>query len=172
MRYFNAAGASPDLSLGEMHDPETHLIPLVIQTALGIRDNIKIFGNDYDTKDGTCIRDYIHVCDLADAHIKALSLFEKGKTKTFIGEEYTSEIFNLGNGNGVSVKEIIKSVEEISNVKFKIIETNRRDGDPPILIASSKKIYNLLGWTPKYPSIKEIIKHAYYWHKKMLNEKI
>tara|TARA_B100000242_G_C42988704_1_gene458938 strand:+ start:48 stop:1136 length:1089 start_codon:yes stop_codon:yes gene_type:complete len=173
LRYFNAAGASPDLSLGEMHEPETHLIPLVIQTALGIRDNVKIFGNDYDTPDGTCLRDFIHVCDLADAHVKALSFLEKSKTKKIsIEDEYTSEIFNLGNGNGVSVKEIIKNVEEISNVKLKVIESKRRDGDPPILIASSKKINNLLGWKPKYPNIKEIIKHAYYWHKKILNEKI
>ena len=174
LRYFNAAGASPDLSLGELHEPETHLIPLVIQTALGIRNNIKIFGNDYNTPDGTCLRDYIHVCDLADAHVKALSLLKNAKTKKIMsmGEEYNSEIFNLGNGNGVSVKEIIKNVEEITNVKLKVIETNRRDGDPPILIASSQKIKNLLGWTPKYTSIKEIIKHAYYWHKKILNEKI
>ena len=172
LRYFNAAGASPDLSLGELHDNETHLIPLVIQTALGMRDNIKIFGNDYDTHDGTCIRDYVHVCDLADAHLKALSLLKKGKTKNTIEEKYTSEIFNLGNGKGFSVKEIIKNVEEISNVKLNVIETNRRDGDPPILIASSKKINRLLGWTPKYPSIKEIIKHAYDWHKKILSEKI
>jgi len=173
LRYFNAAGASPDLSLGELHEPETHLIPLVIQTALGMRDNIKIFGNDYDTRDGTCIRDYIHVCDLADAHVKALSLLIKGKTKkTSFREEYNSEVFNLGNGKGVSVREIINTVEEISKVRFKVIETNRRDGDPPILISSSKKINNLLGWTPKYPSINEIIKHAYDWQKKILNEKI
>ena len=172
LRYFNAAGASPDLSIGERHEPETHLIPLVIHTALGIRDNIKIFGNDYDTHDGTCIRDYIHVCDLADAHVKALNLLSNDKTKETNEDEYVSQIFNLGNGKGVSVKEIIKNVEEISNVKFKVIETNRREGDPPILIASSKKINNLLGWKPKYPGINEIIKHAYNWHKKILNEKI
>ena len=173
LRYFNAAGASPDLSLGEMHEPETHLIPLVIQAALGIKDNIKIFGNDYDTYDGTCIRDYIHVCDLANAHIKALSLFKKGDTKKTSNEDqYAPEIFNLGNERGVSVREIIKNVEEIANVKFKVIETNRRYGDPPVLIASSKKINTLLGWKPKYSNIKEIIKHAYDWQKKILNEKI
>lgn len=171
LRYFNAAGAAPDSSLGEMHEPETHLIPLVIQTALGIKENVKIFGSDYDTRDGTCIRDYIHVCDLADAHIKALSLLKKSEIK-ISNKEYPSEIFNLGNGNGVSVKEIIKTVEEISNIKINVIETNRRDGDPPILISSSKKINKLLGWKPNYPNIKDIVQHAYDWHKKKLNEKV
>ena len=170
LRYFNAAGAAPDLSIGEMHDPETHLIPLVIQAALGIKENIKIFGDDYPTKDGTCIRDYIHVCDLADAHVKALRLFPHKKEISNIDKNINFEVFNLGNGNGVSVKEIINIVKEISKKEFKVVIAERREGDPPILIASSKKIESILGWQPKYPDIKKIIEDAYNWHLKKLNE--
>ncbi len=169
LRYFNAAGAMPDSSFGELHEPETHLIPLVIQAALGVRENIKIFGNDYETPDGTCIRDYIHVCDLADAHVRALNLFTLNKgSKIYKGKnpEMKCFVFNLGNGNGVSVKEVIKTVIQISEKKINIVNSPRRIGDPAILIASSKKIKSVLGWEPKYPSITKIVKDAYEWHKK------
>ena len=169
LRYFNAAGAMPDSSLGESHEPETHLIPLVIQAALGVRKNIKIFGNDYDTPDGTCIRDYIHVCDLADAHVKALDLFSRNEVSQNNRSSKSDSrcfVFNLGNGNGVSVKEVITTVIEITGKKINIVNSPRRPGDPAILIASSKKIKSVLGWQPKYPSIAQIVKDAYRWHKK------
>ncbi len=170
LRYFNAAGAMPDSSFGELHEPETHLIPLVIQAALGIRKNIKIFGTDYETPDGTCIRDYIHVCDLADAHVKALDLFSGNISSKSISKNSSYDrcfVFNLGNGKGVSVKEVIKTVIEISQKKINIINAPRRKGDPAILIASSRKINSILGWEPKYPSINQIVKDAYKWHKKI-----
>ena len=163
LRYFNAAGAMPDSSFGEMHEPETHIIPLVIQTALGIRDHIKIFGNDYETYDGTCIRDYIHVCDLADAHIKALNLFDNKNNSKNIN---SCEIFNIGNGNGVSVKEVITTTAKIASKEIKVIHAKRREGDPAILISSSEKIKSLLDWEPKYPQIEKIIQDAFNWHKK------
>ena len=150
LRYFNAAGAMPDSSFGELHNPETHIIPLVIQTALGIKKELLVYGNDYETKDGTCIRDYIHVCDLADAHVKSLSIFSKDK---FLVHNKTNEVnksnccvFNLGNGKEISIKDIIKTVEKISNKKIKIKYTLRREGDPPKLVASSAKIKKILGW--------------------------
>ena len=166
LRYFNAAGASSDSSIGELHDPETHLIPLVIDAALNEKSFVNIYGTDYDTHDGTCIRDYIHVSDLADAHILAIeklnsNLFKKNKPNNFF-----ESIYNLGNGNGTSVREIIKSVEKISGRKVKFKEALRREGDPPILIASSKKAKDLLGWSPKYKDIDQIVKHAYKWYKK------
>lgn len=154
-RYFNAAGASPDGQLGEDHDPETHLIPLVLQAALGKRDSISIFGTDYPTRDGTCIRDYIHVDDLAEAHVLGLEYLLKG------GD---SEIFNLGNGNGFSVREVIETAREITQREFKVIETNRRPGDPPTLVGSSEKAHNLLGWNPQYADLNQIISHAWQWH--------
>ena len=169
LRYFNAAGAMPDSSFGESHEPETHLIPLVIQAALGVRKNIKIFGNDYETPDGTCIRDYIHVCDLADAHVKALNLFssnEVSQNHSSAKSDSRCFVFNLGNGNGVSVKEVISTVIEITGKKINIVNAPRRPGDPAILIASSKKIKSVLEWQPKYPSIAQIVKDAYKWHKK------
>ena len=170
LRYFNAAGAMPDSSFGELHEPETHLIPLVIHAALGVRENIKIFGNDYDTPDGTCIRDYIHVCDLADAHVKALDLFCSHKISQ-INTSHKSDsrcfVFNLGNGNGVSVKEVITTVMEITGKKINIVNAPRRTGDPAILIASSKKIKSVLEWQPRYPSITQIVKDAHKWHKKI-----
>ena len=139
LRYFNAAGAMPDSSFGEMHFPETHLIPLVIQTSLGMRDHIKVFGSNYDTIDGTCIRDYIHVCDLADAHVRCLDIFSANKNSLIADNiklnKYNYFIFNLGNGNPVSVKEIIKNVEKIAKKKIKVIYTARRLGDPPKLVA-------------------------------------
>jgi UDP-glucose 4-epimerase len=153
LRYFNASGAA--YGVGEKHDPETHLIPLVLDVALGKRENISIFGTDYETKDGTCIRDYIHVLDLADAHILSLKYLERGK----------SGCFNLGSGNGFSVKEIIEECRRVTGHKIPVVEVARRAGDPAKLIASSSKIRTELGWFAKY-SMKEIIESAWEWHKK------
>jgi UDP-glucose 4-epimerase len=154
LRYFNAAGAG--YNIGEKHEPETHLIPLVIQAALGQIDSIKIFGTNYDTNDGTCVRDYIHVLDLAEAHFKALNYLKTTNDSCF---------FNLGSSEGTSVKEIIKLVEKISKNTFKIIETTKRKGDPAILIASNEKAIRELNWKPK-KNIQEIIESAWMWHKK------
>ncbi|MBG0742643.1 MAG: UDP-glucose 4-epimerase GalE [Cylindrospermopsis raciborskii KL1] len=156
-RYFNAAGADPSGILGEDHNPETHLIPLVLQTALGKRSSISIFGTDYPTPDGTCIRDYIHVTDLANAHILGLEYLLQGGTST---------VFNLGNGNGFSVREVIAAGEEVTGNNIPITECDRRPGDPPILIGSSEKAKKILGWQPVYPDIKEIVSHAWNWHQK------
>ncbi|MEH2095808.1 UDP-glucose 4-epimerase GalE [Nostoc sp.] len=154
-RYFNAAGANPNGLLGEDHNPETHLIPLVLMTALGKRESISIFGTDYPTPDGTCIRDYIHVNDLADAHILGLEYLLKG------GD---SEVFNLGNGSGFSVREVIAAVEQVTGTSIAVEERDRRPGDPPILIGSSDKARAILGWQPQYPSIEDIVTHAWQWH--------
>ncbi|MFN6539689.1 MAG: UDP-glucose 4-epimerase GalE [Nostoc sp. EkiNYC01] len=154
-RYFNAAGANPDGLLGEDHNPETHLIPLVLLTALGKRESISIFGTDYPTPDGTCIRDYIHVNDLADAHILGLEYLLKG------GD---SEVFNLGNGSGFSVREVIAAVEAVTGVPIPVEERDRRPGDPPNLIGASEKARTTLGWQPQYTSIKDIVAHAWQWH--------
>ncbi|MBD2431675.1 MULTISPECIES: UDP-glucose 4-epimerase GalE [Fischerella] len=154
-RYFNAAGADPHGKLGEDHIPETHLIPLVLQTALGKRESISVFGTDYPTDDGTCIRDYIHVNDLADAHVLGLEYLLRG------GD---SEVFNLGNGNGFSVKEVIETAKSITGRNIKVVECDRRPGDPPVLIGSSDKARKILNWQPKYSSLKEIITHAWQWH--------
>ncbi|MFZ3138516.1 MAG: UDP-glucose 4-epimerase GalE [Thermodesulfovibrionales bacterium] len=157
LRYFNAAGADPEAEIGERHNPETHLIPLTIYAALGLQDNIKIFGTDYPTKDGTCIRDYIHVTDLADAHIKAFE-YLKATDK--------SDSFNLGNNNGHSVRDVINTVKKISKEDFKIIEDRRRAGDPAILIGSSQKAMNTLKWNPIYADIEKIVETAWNWHKR------
>jgi UDP-glucose 4-epimerase len=154
-RYFNAAGANPQGLLGEDHDPETHLIPLVLQTALGKRESISIFGTDYPTPDGTCIRDYIHVNDLADAHILGLEYLLNG------GE---SEVFNLGNGNGFSVREVIAAAEDVTGMVISVQECDRRIGDPPALIGTSEKARKILNWQPQYPGIKDIVSHAWQWH--------
>ena len=156
-RYFNAAGADPSGRLGEDHNPETHLIPLVLQTALGKRESISIFGTDYPTDDGTCVRDYIHVSDLADAHVLGLEYLLKGGDSTF---------FNLGNGNGFSVKEVIETARQITGKEIKAIECDRRPGDPPALIGSADKARKVLGWQPQYTSIKDIMTHAWEWHQK------
>ncbi|AFY55615.1 UDP-galactose 4-epimerase [Rivularia sp. PCC 7116] len=156
-RYFNAAGADPSGNLGEDHNPETHLIPLVLQTALGKRESISIFGTDYPTEDGTCVRDYIHVSDLADAHVLGLEYLLKGGDSAF---------FNLGNGNGFSVKEIIEAARNVTGKEIKAVECDRRPGDPPALIGSAEKARKILGWQPQYSSIKDIITHAWEWHKK------
>lgn len=153
LRYFNAAGASA--TYGEDHDPETHLIPLVLQVASGKRPYIEIFGNDYPTKDGTCVRDYIHVIDLAQAHILALEALDQGSRK-----------YNLGNGKGYSICEVIQTVQEVTGKEIPSIIGPRRPGDPAELIASSKSIRSQLGWQPQYPDLKTIIESAWQWHLK------
>ncbi len=154
-RYFNAAGADPKGLLGEDHNPETHLIPLVLFTALGQRESISIFGTDYPTPDGTCIRDYIHVSDLADAHVLGLEYLLKG------GD---SEVFNLGTGQGFSVKQVIAAAAEVTGLTIPVQERDRRPGDPPALIGSGEKARNILGWKPQYPGINDIVAHAWQWH--------
>jgi UDP-glucose 4-epimerase len=156
LRYFNAAGADPDGQLGEDHDPETHLIPLVLQTALGRKEDIKIFGNDYETDDGTCIRDYIHINDLASAHLLALERLLNGDP---------GGNFNLGNGNGYSVMDVIHKASEVTGKPIPFTITERRQGDPAILVGSSKKALNELGWKPHYAELDTIIEHAWRWHK-------
>ncbi|MBC7119153.1 MAG: UDP-glucose 4-epimerase GalE [Methanobacteriaceae archaeon] len=160
LRYFNAAGADPQTEIGEWHKPETHLIPIILDVAIGKRENVQIFGTDYPTPDGTCIRDYIHVMDLADAHYRALKFLEEDK----------SGIFNLGNGDGFSVREIIETCREVTGKKIPAIESQRRPGDPPRLIGSSKKARKVLGWKPEFTSIKSIIETAWEWHQKLNNE--
>lgn len=152
LRYFNAAGCTP--VKGEDHDPETHLIPLVIQVALGQRQSIKIFGDDYPTADGTCVRDYIHVEDLASAHILALEALREKEVLHY----------NLGNGNGFSVKEVVETVREVTGHAIPAKITPRRAGDPATLIADSRRIREDLGWNPKYPDLKSIVQSAWDWH--------
>ncbi|PGZ91707.1 UDP-glucose 4-epimerase GalE [Bacillus sp. AFS029533] len=160
LRYFNAAGAHATGLIGEDHTPETHLIPLVLQHLLGQRESISVFGSDYPTPDGTCIRDYIHITDLASAHILALaSLLENGEL---------NNTYNLGNGKGFSVNEIIQTCERIADKNANVIFTDRREGDPAQLIASSQKIYEELGWETKY-SLEQIIETAWKWHQKNPN---
>lgn len=154
-RYFNAAGADSEGKLGEDHTPETHLIPLVLLTALGKRDSICVFGNDYDTPDGTCIRDYIHVEDLGMAHILGLKYIMNGGK---------SDVFNLGNGNGFSVKEVIETAKEVTGKNIKVEFGDRRKGDPPILVGSGEKAKKILKWQPKYADLEIIIRHAWHWH--------
>ncbi len=161
LRYFNAAGADPECEIGEWHEPETHLIPSVLDVAIGKSESIKVFGTDYPTPDGTCIRDFIHVSDLADAHILALEHLIKGGK---------SDVFNLGNGNGFSVLEVIKAAEEVTKRKIKFIKSDRRPGDPPILVGSSKKAKNILGWSLKYHDLSLIIETAWEWHKKLYRD--
>lgn len=158
LRYFNAAGADPDGEIGELHNPETHLIPLILDVALGNREDIKIFGTDYPTPDGTCIRDYIHVFDSADAHIKALE---------YIQNNDLSDVFNLGNGQGFSVMEVIDTVEKVTGKKIKASEVGRRQGDPPVLVGSALKARKLLGWQPKYTDLSLIIETAWHWQQKL-----
>lgn len=155
LRYFNACGAHVSGKIGEAHNPETHLIPLILQVPNGQRDHISIFGTDYQTKDGTCVRDYIHVTDLAQAHILAVKYLLDGNA---------SDIFNLGNGVGFTVREVIKTAEKVTGKSIKTVEEGRRAGDPATLIASSDKARNVLGWTPKHDSLEEIIETAWKWH--------
>lgn len=155
LRYFNAAGADPEGRIGEDHDPESHLIPIVLQVALGQRDHVSIFGNDYPTEDGTCIRDYIHVLDLADAHYRALNKLRETKE---------SGIYNLGNGHGFSVKDVINVCREVTGHPIPAESVKRRTGDPARLIASSEAASVELGWKPKYGDLREIVQHAWNWH--------
>lgn len=154
LRYFNAAGASVSGEIGESHFPEPHLIPLVLFTALGKRESISIYGDDYPTPDGTCVRDYIHVEDLADAHVKALEYLNKGNS---------SQIINLGTGDGNSVKEVISVAEEVTGRKIKSVIAPRREGDPAVLVADNKKAKEVLGWNPNF-NLKDIVQTAWQWH--------
>jgi UDP-glucose-4-epimerase GalE len=156
LRYFNAAGAAADGSIGEDHDPETHLIPLVLQAALGQRPHIEVFGTDYPTADGTCIRDYIHVDDLAEAHILALGKLTDGAALRY----------NVGTGRGYSVREVIQTAEAVTRRKLPVKEGPRRAGDPPELVASPAKIMKELGWKPRYIELAPIIETAWNWHRK------
>jgi UDP-glucose-4-epimerase GalE len=154
LRYFNAAGADLDGEIGELHEPETHLIPLVIEAALGLRPYVQVFGTDYDTPDGTAVRDYIHVTDLAEAHVRALQLS--------LSQNVTSAV-NLGTGKGYSVRQVIKSVEESSGRKVPFRDVMRRPGDPAHLIADPRRANSLLGWNPKYSDLETIIESAWKW---------
>jgi UDP-glucose 4-epimerase len=156
-RYFNAAGAEPNGMLGEDHSPETHIIPLVLLTALGQRESVAIFGTDYDTPDGTCVRDYIHVLDLAQAHVLGLEYLMQG------GE---SGFFNLGNGNGFSVKEVIETARTVTGQPIPAVEQPRREGDPPYLVGSSDRARQVLGWNPQHADLHQIIDHAWSWHQR------
>lgn len=156
-RYFNACGADPQGLLGEDHNPETHLIPLVLLTALGQRESVSVFGTDYPTPDGTCIRDYIHVTDLASAHVLGLEYLLKG------GE---STAFNLGNGSGFSVKQVIDVARQVTGRDIKVVEGDRRPGDPPALVGGSDRAKTILGWNPQYADLTQIMTHAWNWHQK------
>lgn len=154
LRYFNAAGADPEGRIGEKHEPETHAIPLAVAAAMGKRKGFSLFGTDYDTRDGTCVRDYIHVLDLADAHVLALKrLLDGGET----------DVFNLGTGTGTTVRELIAAIRRKSNLPFEVTETDRRPGDAPILVADNRKAREILGWRPQY-DLQDIVNSAWEWH--------
>ncbi len=155
LRYFNVAGAHPDGLIGEAHIPETHLIPLVLEVPLGKRESVKIFGDDYDTPDGTCIRDYIHVMDLSAAHVLAIEAVEAGGVK----------VFNLGNGEGFSVRQVIETCRAVTGHPIRAEVVDRRPGDPPSLVASSQNARDELGWRCEYPDLNTIVAHAWGWHK-------
>ena len=155
LRYFNACGAHESGEIGEAHNPESHLIPLILQVPNGQREYISIFGDDYATKDGTCVRDYIHVTDLAQAHILAVKYLLSGNG---------SDVFNLGNGIGFTVKEVIETARKVTNDPIKAVVEPRRAGDPAFLIASSEKAQQILGWRPQYADLETIIASAWKWH--------
>tara|TARA_Y100000310_G_scaffold246869_1_gene252309 strand:- start:13137 stop:14108 length:972 start_codon:yes stop_codon:yes gene_type:complete len=159
LRYFNVAGASPLEDIGENHENETHLIPSILETALGKRNNIKIFGNDYNTNDGTCIRDFVHVVDIAKAHILALN---------YLNKNMETKSYNIGSKNGYSVKEIIDLCKEITKKNIEVINEDRREGDPSVLIADSSRFKEEIGWKEQY-DIKDMIQHAWNWHKSQEN---
>ena len=158
LRYFNAAGADLELEIGEDHTPETHLLPSLVQAALKIRDEMVIYGSDFSTKDGTAVRDYIHVQDLAEAHLLALR---------FLMEQKKSMTFNLGTGTGTSVRELLEAVQSHGRFKFPVRMVERRAGDPPILVASAERANKLLGWTPKHSDLKTLISSAWKWHEQL-----
>jgi UDP-glucose 4-epimerase len=154
LRYFNASGAGNNATLGEDHQPESHLIPLVIQAAMGKRNEVKIYGTDYDTPDGTCVRDYIHVDDLCRAHLLALEKLDSSNEL----------IYNLGNGKGYSVRQVMETVKKVSGRDFSVAEADRRAGDPPVLTADATRAENELGWKPQLPELQEIVETAWKWH--------
>lgn len=154
LRYFNAAGADPEGRIGEWHEPETHAIPLAIRAAIGSNQGFKIFGSDYDTRDGTAVRDYVHVLDLADAHVLALKHLLNGGT---------SEVFNLGTGTGTTVRELLRAIQEVSGGVFDAAEAPRRPGDAPVLVANSAKAREVLGWSPRY-DLAAVVETAWRWH--------
>jgi UDP-arabinose 4-epimerase len=158
LRYFNAAGCDPDGEIGEDHDPETHIIPLVLDAASGRRADVTIFGADYDTKDGTCIRDYVHVADLAHAHVKALEALQGGAP---------SDAYNLGIGRGFSLREVVATVKRVAGVEVPVVYGKRRDGDPAALIADPAKAREQLGWQPRITGLEEIVRTAWGWHQRM-----
>jgi len=158
LRYFNAAGADASGRIGERHEPETHLIPLVLKTAGGKRKSITVFGNNYPTPDGTCIRDYVHVDDIAEVHIAALEYLLDGGN---------NNIFNIGYGHGYSVKEVVRAARNITNKDFPVIESERREGDPPVLVADNTKVRKVLSWEPKYDDLDYIIRTAWEWEKRL-----
>lgn len=160
LRYFNAAGADPDGQLGERHEPETHLIPLILQAASGKRESIQVFGRDYDTPDGTCIRDYIHIVDLCSAHLAALEYLNGGGS---------SDRFNLGNGSGFSVQEVLDAVQKVSGKVVKVIDGERREGDPARLVADASRARSTLGWKPVFTDLETIVLHAWQWELKQSN---
>ena len=161
LRYFNAAGADPQGEIGEDHNPETHLIPLVLDAAAGKRPEATVFGTDYPTRDGSCIRDYIHVEDLASAHVLALK---------YLQNDGCTDAFNLGNEQGTSVLEVIEAVRKVTWRDFKVAIAQRRSGDPAILVGSSEKARRVLGWEPRYTDIETIVRHAWDWHMKKMGE--
>ena len=161
LRYFNAAGADPSGKIGECHDPETHLIPLVLRAASGRRESISVFGSDYDTPDGTCVRDYIHVNDLCDAHLLALQNLWKGAD---------SAAYNLGNGDGFSVREVIDTAVTVTGRDISVVKVERRAGDPARLVADSTRAKQELGWQPQHTSLGVIVEHAWRWEQVLANE--
>jgi UDP-glucose-4-epimerase GalE len=156
LRYFNAAGADPDGEIGEDHDPEPHLVPLVLEVAAGTRPHLAVFGTDYPTPDGTCVRDYVHVADLAQAHVQALEYLAGGAEST---------AFNLGNGDGYSVREVIESARRVTGRPIPAIEARRRWGDPARLVGSSQRARAVLGWTPRHPELETVLETAWNWHR-------
>ncbi len=158
LRYFNAAGADPEGELGERHEPETHLVPLLLQVASGRRQAIQVFGRDYDTPDGTCIRDYIHIVDLCEAHLLAIDYMRAGNP---------SAQFNLGNGSGFSVQQVIDTVQRVTGRPVRAVDASRREGDPARLVAESRRAREVLGWVPRYADLDTIVAHAWAWEQKV-----
>ena len=154
LRYFNAAGAAADGSIGEDHNPETHLIPNVLKVALGQREHLQVFGTDYETRDGTCVRDYVHVDDLADVHVLAVDVLQPEEQR----------YYNVGTGCGATVREVVEAAREVTGHPIPVVETPRRPGDPPELYADSSKIRRELGWSPKLGSLRDIVASAWAWH--------
>jgi UDP-arabinose 4-epimerase len=161
LRYFNAAGADPDGEIGEDHDPETHLVPLALQAALGQRGALRVFGTDYPTPDGSCIRDYVHVSDLAQAHVQALD---------YLADGGASIALNLGTGQGHSVLEVIEAARIVSGREIPVVLAGRREGDPPVLMAVADRARSVLGWQPIYPNLEDMLRHAWDWHRQSIRQ--